>query len=119
MQTALNAVLCALEAQHERRRELGLGSGNDNNLRADVLCADRIEVSLSARFDDQWAGASPLQPTGDPLDWNDLTFFTRRRHPHQPYADLLQRRHGSQRQAAGGLPCCGDVGGTVNEAGWF
>jgi hypothetical protein len=73
-QTALNAILCALNAP------------------PDGVCSPDKAFRLTADFEND---LDPMQPTRDETDWNSLSLYTRRDHAIKPYLRFL--RTSSQR----------------------
>jgi hypothetical protein len=86
----------------------GAGSSHDEkevsaaaawNLSAATLCDDDVRFRLTSDFENR---ANPLQPTGDPHDWNDMALYTRRGHPHKPYLAHLQHKPSRSQPSAAG-----------------
>lgn len=82
-QTALNALLCKLS--HGVRHN---GNAmNHHNISSFSLCSIEDRYKLTSDFENR---NNKLQPTSDPTAWNDMSFYTRRRHPTKPYIPFLQ-----------------------------
>ena len=110
-QTALNAVLCAHGERQQTAWKLVNGmavpvadgsDGSDDSdtstagaatpafdLTGRAMCSNDLRYRLTSDFENVDAA---LRPTVDPTDFNEMAFYTRRRHPTKPYAPFLQRR---------------------------
>ena len=88
-QTALNAILCALDLAAPIGG--GGGGGARNASHAYYACTSAKAFRMTSDFENDGDAA---QPSADETDWNGVHLYTRRGHPVKPYVRFLELRPG-------------------------
>ena len=89
-QTALNAILCALDLVSPIGGGGG-GGGARNASHAYYACTSAKAFRMTSDFESDGDAA---QPSADETDWNGVHLYTRRGHPVKPYVRFLELRPG-------------------------
>ena len=89
-QTALNAILCALDLVAPIGGGGG-GGGARNASHAYYACTSAKAFRMTSDFENDGDAA---QPSADETDWNGVHLYTRRGHPVKPYVRFLELRPG-------------------------